>query len=623
MKAIATKIISFLLSICLLISLLPAQVVHATELNTLKETDIPSGNEIANIMPMSDTDTELLTLNVSKNVQISASGELKYYRFTPTATGFYTFRSTYIASGDPQGWIYNKNWEFMASNDDTDPGNHNFTITYHLIANTTYYYIAGNYESTAANYNIMVTNSSVYSPNVVAEFGNYITVPTTVAYESYAVSFKAQETKEYVFYTQKVSGDPQIWLYDSGRNIVGSNDNATYNTLEAWLSVELEAGEQYYLVLGHAQPSAGTYTTKLLREKNIESRGCAFKNDENVLYVDIHGPGEQIKVHQWSFHPNEWEAWKVEKHDNGYYTIQSAYGDRKYIGASGNSTSSDNILLYDNICNETYWKAYDTPDTGFVLVPYLSVARVLIPPNDNVGTELRLAWIFEVNTDRMYWSTEPRTAAQLEGQRQDAWCWVATARMFAKHYYYDLTGTQASIVTAIQGAGANMGGTEAEIAEAISLFTAYMPGEPLNLYYRDSQTANNRNPGILSEDALIRVLDNGDVVAIMRTERGSDGVEGVSHVTLITGYTTEYEGHTGEMMFIVYDPMPYPLVDWAGERDTIGTCYLVSYEWICEGNDNPIMNNNGTWFWEGFVTTQSNAFSENDIISPRSYLYLD
>ncbi len=292
---------------------------------------------------MSDTDTELLTLNVSKNVQISAAGELKYYRFEPDETGFYTFTSSNITSGDPKGWIYNKNWEYMSENDDTAPGNYNFTITYHLIEDVTYYYIAGSYGSTAATYNIIVTNSSAYSPNSIGVMGASVTIPTTVAYESYALTFTPTESKEYVFYTQTVSGNPEIWIYDSSKELVGSNDNGTYNTFESRMAVELEAGMLYYLVLGHSQPSSGTYTTRVMREIDIESRGCALKNDQSVLYVDIHGPVEQFYVHQWSFHPNPSEAWRIEKQDNGYFTIRSAYGSQKYIGVSGVHTSVDTI----------------------------------------------------------------------------------------------------------------------------------------------------------------------------------------------------------------------------------------------------------------------------------------
>ncbi len=239
----------------------------------------------------------------------------------------------------------------------------------------------------------------------------------------------------------------------------------------------------------------------------------------------------------------------------------------------------------------------------------------MVSPGSGVGAELQLEQMCYAD-DKVYWSTEPRTFAELEGQRQSGWCWVTVARMFAKHYYFDFDISQAAAVADVQVDGDNMGGDAEDIMEAIELFTTHMPGNDLRFTYRKG-VGDNPNPGILSEEALVRVLDAGHVVAIERAYREENGVSGESHASLITGYTTEHPDNPGEYMFIIFDPWPDGVTkNWQGEQDTSGHRYVVSYEWICRGTRDLTNFPNKMFCWEGFIVAAPELIGTQDILEP-------
>ncbi len=247
-------------------------------------------------------------------------------------------------------------------------------------------------------------------------------------------------------------------------------------------------------------------------------------------------------------------------------------------------------------------------------MPLMAEGKALVSPGSGVGAELQLEQMCYAD-GKVYWSTEPRTFAELEGQRQSGWCWVTVARMFAKHYYYDFEFSQALAVSEVQVDGDNLGGDAEDIIEAIEFFTIHMPDNDLRFTYRKG-VGDNPNPGILSEEALVRVLDAGHVVAIERSHWAEDGRR-VTHSSLITGYTTEYASNQGEYMFIMFDPWPDGVTEiWQGEQDTDGQRYMASYDWICSGRDTPDSELEHIWYWQGFVVAAPNLIHNEDILVP-------
>ena len=81
-----------------------------------------------------------ITAGSSVRVNISSAGMVKYYRFVPTVTGYYTFSSSNY-SGDPYASLLDASGNTLMSNDD-GAGARNFSISYHCNAGTVYYVAA-------------------------------------------------------------------------------------------------------------------------------------------------------------------------------------------------------------------------------------------------------------------------------------------------------------------------------------------------------------------------------------------------------------------------------------------------------------------------------------------------
>ena len=70
------------------------------------------------------------------DVNITTSGQIVYFAFTPTADGTFTIQS--IGGCDTYGNLYSSTQSLLATNDDGGTGN-NFKLTYNMKAGTTYY----------------------------------------------------------------------------------------------------------------------------------------------------------------------------------------------------------------------------------------------------------------------------------------------------------------------------------------------------------------------------------------------------------------------------------------------------------------------------------------------------
>jgi uncharacterized repeat protein (TIGR02543 family) len=97
----------------------------------------------------------VITLNSSVSVTVGAANQKRYYSFTPSTTGSYTFESS-NRTGDPYGWLYNSNQSQITTDDDSAE-NLNFRITHNLTAGQLYYIAAGCYNTGTGSYMLRVT----------------------------------------------------------------------------------------------------------------------------------------------------------------------------------------------------------------------------------------------------------------------------------------------------------------------------------------------------------------------------------------------------------------------------------------------------------------------------------
>lgn len=346
-----------------------------------------------------------MTLNTIENVSIAYPNEKRYFKFTPTSTGFYTFESI-SDDCDPNAWLYNSDMEDLSFNDDTG-SNRNFKLSYHLQSNKTYCLKVGCYSNTIGTYNIKVSRTSSASlipyTNYTEGTSKYVnlSVPLKIA----VYKFTPTNSRNYIFFSSDKTGDPNIWVYNSQLSLIGTNDDSAGNT-NYWLDLSLDSGNTYYVVTSHYNNNYGTYKINSIFESNLPSSIFAFKNVSSGYYMDIDNLNSQDLVQQYSNYNSSTlpsrEQWLVEKNSDGYYTIRSRYGLNKYLSVSSITTGNDNITLTSTVSNNTKWKIYSDSENRMIICPKTSNCKFLCSPNNTLATNLQLSFSYNHNSLNMW-----------------------------------------------------------------------------------------------------------------------------------------------------------------------------------------------------------------------------
>lgn len=548
-----------------------------------------------------------LTLNTPVEVNVAFATEKRYFTYTPSSTGFYSFESSAISSGDPYGSLYNFDQYRIAYNDDYN-GTRNFKITYHLISGIKYYFTASCFSNGTGSYNIKLhTESSpvAISTTTSVSVENSYSVSNSLSYQPKYYTFTPTVTGEYLFYSFSQSSDPKIWLYNSNLVAIDSNDDTAGNR-NFRLSSTLNAGQTYYLVATHYGINTGNYTLGVGMSANIPTDDYYIKNIGSGLNIDIHGPGEQEWVHQWTFHTGNQEDWKIQKQSDGYYTIRSEFGDKKYIGISSTSTGSNNIKLYTSVSDNTRWKIYITCDGKLFFEPKNGIGKSLYAPDSVSGTELQLGYLSSSVSNRNKWIFEVKSSTPLEGQRWSQWCWATSARMLVNHYQsVPDSRTQNNAVNAVKGSVIDVGGTITDARAAAG-------------YYIDEDTSNNdleleNHTGYrLTQPDLKKFIDDGHVVYIARGHYSISNNRNGGHATAVIGYTTEFNNGNFEYKFVINDPWPNPSpFPTSTPLITNGQLRIVSYDWICNGRKGLNGDPSDDGIWDKYMVVQT-GYSQNE-----------
>ena len=254
-------------------------------------------------------------------------------------------------------------------------------------------------------------SGSSFATAETIEFGDVKTVYTLISNEKRYFKFQPAVSGEYLFYSMLESGDPQIWLYNSNLSLIDDDDDSG-SVLNFSLAVTLTAGNTYYLEVGHHSLNTGKYEVHILRDAEISNGTYRLRNIGTEYYLDIHGPNAQEYVHQWEYHTDIQMKWNFTRDSNGYYTIQSLYGDRKYMAISSTSVGIDNIVLISNITDYARWKVYKDADNRLYLEPKSCVGKTLYVPNDSMGTELQLVLTSTNKNDRNLWTVSSTTISE-------------------------------------------------------------------------------------------------------------------------------------------------------------------------------------------------------------------
>ena len=412
--------------------------------------------------------------------------------------------------------------------------------------------------------------------------------------------FIAPVSGEYVFYSSSASGNPYIWLYNSSQTLIAYDDNTGGNN-NFRLVASLTQGCTYYIAAGHSGTVTGGYTLNLLISATIPTDVYHLRNEGTSQYVDIHGPVAQVLVHQWTYSAGAQSRWKITKQSDGYYTIQSEYGNKYYIGITSTSTGSDNIELFSSVSDSTRWKIYAKSSGEIFLEPKLAPGKVLYAPNHSVGTELRLTYLSSNLENRNKWKIEFQSNTTLEGQRWSNWCWATSARMFENHYQeVPDARTQNAAVIAIKGAEFNDGGSMLEAEMAANFYAS-------GNQFTNTKTLDNSWREVFSQNTLIDILDTGNVIYITRGWYNLENNRNSGHAYAIIGYSTIFNNGSINYRFYIYDPWPaQEPSDWDAPVITSGQSYFCSYTWLRNGRnryaDDPASD---IGIWESFIAVSS------------------
>lgn len=355
---------------------------------------------------------QTIALNTTYSVNIASSGEIKYFKFVPSVTGIYRLIS-FANSGNPVLHMYNSAGEELANADDIpqyDTPNLNFCLDYHLLSGRAYFFGVGCSGSGTGQYSICLSKANastgVTFPSI--DLGTRTDISISLPFGAVCYQITPTETKEYLFYSSGSTGDPQIWLYDSAFSQIDGDDDDDDNDdaegLDFRMTTTLTANSTYYLVLRHSGSKTGSFTLNSYMDADIDDIVCCIKNYASELYMDIHGPGEQEWVHQWEFHSDTQLRWRIQKQADGYYTIRSEYGYKKYVGISTVDTNVDSIKLFSAVSDATKWRIYKQSSGQLIFVPKLAVAKMLYSSGWSAGTELQLAAMSSATSSRTRWT---------------------------------------------------------------------------------------------------------------------------------------------------------------------------------------------------------------------------
>lgn len=634
------KVTVFSLIFSLLLPIAAGNIVSAV--NTNLDSTEPKANEVSAEAPAFDTFEPLETESVAEvasnsedfadavnlsagqtvTVSITTAYEKEYYKFTPTATGFYMLQSS-NNTGDPAVWLYNASQVQIAVNDDCymdifedEVEQHdNFGITYYFVKDVTYYIAAGEHASSTGTYRLTLTPyvSAVALDVSTATLGTGYSVNINAAYAVKYYKFVAPVAGSYIFKSFQEVGDARILIYNSNLSLVAQDDNSGGNG-KFYLEVNASASTIYYIVVGHTGAATGTYGFAPLMEIADVSGINHLENIGTGQHLDIHGPVEQELAHQWYLHTGAQQRWEFdeqEEENDGYYTIRSQYGNKRYLAISSTSNGVNNVVLRSSVTDYALWKIYGNSSGELLIEPKSAPGKVLCVPNMSQGTELQLCWMHSSAYSRNKWQISVQWDVPLEGQEMSLWCWAASARMFAGTIANipDTRGQEEAVV-AVKGSSKNDGGTNEQAMRATRY---YISGNQ----WDGSQEYTFTTIGIFAEATLRRFLDEGYTVFISREHFTPEGVFISAHASVIGGYTTCVVNNTLAHQFIVFDPWPADdSYSWPNTpQPTTGHIYTASYDWLCTADsvlpDDPDDDNTE---WRSFLT-QKTTYSE-DIIAP-------
>jgi len=205
-----------------------------------------------------------IPLMTAAKVYVTATGEKRYYSFTPSSTSFYTIESSANGTYDPYVKLYNSSQVLLGSFDNINSSisNKNFRLGYHLEAGQKYYVEAscasgtGNYQ-----FSISITTNLDIISSLLITIPSTFSVNISNSYQRSNFLFTPSATKTYIIESSGTA-DPKGWLYNTYDTLIASDDDGA-GGLNFRIEATLTAGQKYYLAAGCFTNKTGSYTASI------------------------------------------------------------------------------------------------------------------------------------------------------------------------------------------------------------------------------------------------------------------------------------------------------------------------------------------------------------------------
>lgn len=337
MKSTFKRILSLLISVCILLPLMPVMTASAYD------------------MYLDNTD------------YVYSDGDQR--TFTPDESGFYRFKwwhmgSAYNVYDEEYNYIYSLAWTEHMDEMDWEYGMSPQSDVYYFEAGVTYTF---EFMGISDSVKYMLTREEV------KDLGEYTigeSVSTEVSGLSIAVlHYTAAETKEVLFTTEM----GYVNVYDI-------NNMMTYGGGGMQLNVNVEAGNEYYIVLGHHDTTMTEYTT--FTASYVEEVDNSTVETSLVEEMQSSHPYQNNMDKSWVYNAPEGTLYNEITFDS---SGALAYDDELYVyDADGNQTQH-----YD------YWNSYYAGKT--LTIPGDKFTIRLVTDSTNVAYGFGLASVESIS----------------------------------------------------------------------------------------------------------------------------------------------------------------------------------------------------------------------------------
>ncbi len=215
----------------------------------------------------------LVQIGVESAGNFNYSGDVDYFRFSPSADGIYQIRS--YGSNDTYCEIYDSIGNMLGSSDNIDDTDKNFSIIQSLPANRTCYVkvIHTDPVSGLGEYTIKVINTgesagddhgNSFDTATPVEIGSELECNIDYASDIDFMKFVADSEGTYLI---ESTGDNDLlgYLYGEDKALIASDNNSGIDT-NYYIPARLEEGKTYYIKTIHISGSAtGEYGVKIIK----------------------------------------------------------------------------------------------------------------------------------------------------------------------------------------------------------------------------------------------------------------------------------------------------------------------------------------------------------------------